>query len=518
MPVKPLAALHSIDLPRRLVGLLSWSGLALALLVVAAPWIIDRMVQYRMQEALHSQAAGFVQALLTHLETEERAFMRQARDVHNVQGFDQLASRWLEEHPEVLQVTAYAGQETWSRTRLQPAIAERPDTARTPQRLLPVQLLALQRAEETQRPARSALYPLWGTAVTDLYLPLSKGPYVAMAVTLDTRLWASGEAGRSLPDSIAMEVIPFTTQRSEVSEHLVNDSSWEEHWTLRFRSKDPTLSALQSLQPFFVLLAIFFCSLVYFSLRNLRERLRAEETLEKKLFELDAQERLNTLGEMSASIAHEINQPLAAITNYAATAQLLIRSGKGVDQIEPVLKRIEEQSQRAARVMRSVRALVNKEPVQESVVDLGRLLTELKPHLELLTQGHNIGVSTQSMRDLRVRADPTLLEQVFLNLARNSVQALMQTSRSGRRLDLRAFARDHDVCVEVRDNGTGIDVEVADRIFDSFFTTRKDGLGVGLNFCRSVLERFGGRIELHENSTEGVCFLITLPAMSAEPT
>lgn len=515
--MKPLAALHGIDLPRKLVGLLSWIGVMLAIFVAAAPWLIDRLVQSRMQETLYAHGEIFAQALQSHLDRTEQDFVRQALSINSERNFDQLASVWLAENPEVLQVSAYSSNGTLIRRRLQNRAMELVEAGSDAASVLPLQLLALQRAEETRRPARSALYRMGNLPVSDLFLPVNKGPYAAIAVTLDTGRWQDAVAEAVLPENIGMEVIAFTTVSNPLTGHLVNDSSWEGLWTVRLRSQDATLSALQSLQAFFVVLAAMFCILVYFSLRNLRERVQAEEALEKKLAQLDEQERLSMLGELSASIAHEINQPLAAIANYSATARLLMRSGKGAQEIEPVLSRIEEQSQRAARVMRSVRALVRKDPIQDKPVELDRLLSELKPHLELLTQGHDIGLSTKCARDLRVRADPTLLEQVFLNLVRNSVQALMRKDQGPKRIAIEGFARDHQVCLEVRDNGPGVAAEAVAHIFDSFFTTRSEGLGVGLNFCRSVLERFGARIELASSGPEGACFLITFPAITLDP-
>ena len=113
-----------------------------------------------------------------------------------------------------------------------------------------------------------------------------------------------------------------------------------------------------------------------------------------------------------------------------------------------------------------------------------------------------------------IRADATLIEQVFLNLVRNSVQALARIHSKNGRIGIAAFVSDSRVCVRVEDNGPGIDKKNVLRIFDSFFSTGSDGLGIGLSLCRSVLERLQGRIELERNSSEGVSFLITIPQAS----
>jgi len=516
MPALPFSFLHGQELPKKLVRLVTLMALGFAMLMAGAPWLVERLVHSRIDRELQAQAATYAQALEGHLESTELALQREVERLGKPLTVDlnAMVKQWLANYPDAVMVRLHDPtgevQQTWMRDS---AIESASGTVKT-QSLLPLQLLALQRAEETRQPMRSAIYPMGNRTVTDLYLPARYKEQPVLAVTFDTRLWESKVLDKELSEKLVVDVIAYSTSSAIEDGHLVNDSSWEGLWSLHFRSKNTTLSTLQVLQPLFLAIAVLFCAVTYLALRNLGRRIQAEEALRKKSSWLDQQTRLTTLAEMSAGIAHEINQPLAAIANFSASARLMLRSGKTTSDIEPLLERIEEQSQRAARVIKAVRALIHNEPIRENTLDLGLLLNNLHPHLELLTRADNIALSIQTEPALLIRADATLIEQVFLNLVRNSVQALARIHSKNGRIGIAAFVSDSRVCVRVEDNGPGIDKKNVLRIFDSFFSTGSDGLGIGLSLCRSVLERLQGRIELERNSSEGVSFLITIPQAS----
>lgn len=516
MPALTLAFLHGQELPKRLVKLVSVMAMGFALLLAGAPWLLERVVHTRLDRELQVQASAFAQALEEHLENTELALKGQISRLSGPRvHWQALAQQWLESYPDAIVVRLHDLQ-----GQVQQSWVKRPAfegaALVTQEDLQPLQRLALQRAEETRQAARSALYPLSGKMVTDLYLPVAAGGTAVLAVTFDTGFWQGEVLDKRLSENLLVNVVAYSDASGNENGLIVNDPSWEGLWSLQFRSKNTTLSTLQILQPVFMVIAGLFGVIVYLAVRNLQRRMQVEEALRRKSRQLDQQTRLTTLGELSAGIAHEINQPLAAIANFSASARLMLRSGKTNQDIEPLLERIEEQSQRAARVIKAVRALVHNEPIREIRLDLSVLLNKLRPHLELLTRGEGVSLSMQTGSDLWIRADVTLMEQVFLNLVRNSVQALSRIRSRNGRIHITAFGRDGKVCVRVEDNGPGIDKDNAAHIFDSFFSTSVEGLGIGLSLCRSVLERLQGRIELERNDSEGVSFLVTIPSAESK--
>jgi two-component system sensor kinase FixL len=244
--------------------------------------------------------------------------------------------------------------------------------------------------------------------------------------------------------------------------------------------------------------------------RDVTDRHRAEEEARQHRIELAHALRLGSVGEVAAGVAHEINQPLAAIVNYARGA--LRRLERGRADVSKALVEIAELALRAGEIVRGLKRFVRKEQPQWGPVDLNALAT----HVLRLVQNEARHLGVELRAELagtlpRLRGDAIQLEQVIFNLVRNGLDAIRRTGPPGT-VTVRT-ASPGDACVEltVSDSGGGIADQHRARIFEPFFTTRPDGLGMGLAISRSIVEAHGGRIWADENHGHGAVVRATLP-------
>ena len=238
---------------------------------------------------------------------------------------------------------------------------------------------------------------------------------------------------------------------------------------------------------------------------------RAEEQQRVHEEQLRHAARLASLGEMASTLAHELNQPLMALSSFASAAQAFARQGKH-KLLASSLEDIAAQSQRAAEIVRRVRGFVRQrtqglEPVpMNACVD--SVLALLKPEI----RARKARVLTRLQSDLpNVGGDRLLLEQVLLNLVLNSLQAMQDTPPARRMVEIDTVSDGRHLRVSVADHGPGIDAKAAASLFTSFFTTKKDGLGLGLNICRTIIESHRGRLTFDPREGGGAVFTIELP-------
>jgi two-component system sensor kinase FixL len=220
------------------------------------------------------------------------------------------------------------------------------------------------------------------------------------------------------------------------------------------------------------------------------------------------------MGEMSASIAHELNQPLAGILSNAAAGQRFIDRGN-VDQVEirELLGDIISDGRRASDVVRGIRGMVKKEQVERRSVNLNEVVMDAVRMVSGDALLRSCQVETSLDSNLRtVEADPVQLQQVVLNLVINAFDAMRDTPISTRKVVIATQSNGGGaVCVSVRDCGAGISVEMQNRLFDPFFTTKNEGLGMGLAIARSILESHGGTISGKNADDGGAQFEFVLP-------
>jgi signal transduction histidine kinase len=246
-----------------------------------------------------------------------------------------------------------------------------------------------------------------------------------------------------------------------------------------------------------------------------REREREDQKhLASMQAELARVARLTTMGEMAASIAHEINQPLASVVNNAnAGMHWLDREPPNVEEVKAALSRIVNDGQRGSDIIGSVRAMVKKGDRSKSQVDLGELINDVMRLIEGQFQRHDVSVQVELAHDApKVLGDHVQLQQVILNLLTNAADAVTCVSDGKRSVRVRSQKHNgHNVLIAVEDSGTGITPEDKRRIFDAFYTTKSDGMGMGLSICRSIVESHGGRITVEDASPCGSVFQIILP-------
>ena len=240
-----------------------------------------------------------------------------------------------------------------------------------------------------------------------------------------------------------------------------------------------------------------------------------QEALHTAQAELARVARVTALGQMSASIAHEVNQPLASISTTAvAGLRWLTRDVPEVDEARACLNYIVEEANRAAGVIRSVRDLARRADPELIPLDINEVIGEavalVKP--EALRQWVTVQLQLASGLPL-VRGDRVQLQQVIINLAMNGVQAMASVTDRVRVLTIRTEQRESDeVLVAVQDAGIGTEPEGLDRLFSAFYTTKPDGMGMGLSICRSIVEAHGGEVWASRNIGPGMTFQFTVSA------
>jgi len=260
---------------------------------------------------------------------------------------------------------------------------------------------------------------------------------------------------------------------------------------------------------------------------DISEQRRVEELSRASQERLQATARLATVGEMASLLSHELNQPLAAIASYAnGSLNLLDTPGPGGETLSDVhmaLRRIAEQASRAGRVINSVHDFVRRRDQARESVAPQVLLDAIAPLVSLQARKLGVQVRTVLAPDLPpVVCDRTMVEQVLLNLARNGMQAMDRPECRQRLLVLqvrRAASNAQQTWLEfsVADQGSGIDPAVAEQLFTPFFTTKAEGMGLGLSLCRTVIEQHGGHLEHGPNKPAGTIFRFTLPTPSSRP-
>jgi two-component system, LuxR family, sensor kinase FixL len=251
--------------------------------------------------------------------------------------------------------------------------------------------------------------------------------------------------------------------------------------------------------------------------RDLTERQRTETRLQELQSELVHVSRLTALGEMASSLAHELNQPLAAIANYLKGSKMLLaRDEVPRDKVGDAVDRAAAEALRAGQIIRRLRDFVARGETERSVESLPKLIEEASALALVGAKEHGIRVRFDFDREVElVLADRVQIQQVVLNLIRNAVDAMAEAGR--RDLVLSVAAAPADMAeVGVADTGPGIAPEVGAHLFQPFFTTKRTGMGVGLSISRTIVEAHGGRIWVEDNPGGGAVFRFTLQRIGKE--
>jgi signal transduction histidine kinase len=254
---------------------------------------------------------------------------------------------------------------------------------------------------------------------------------------------------------------------------------------------------------------------------DLTERKRTEQALHDAEADLARTMRLATVAELAASIAHEINQPLAAITtNASACLRLLARRPAAVGEAREAAKCIVADGTRAGEVIARIRGLLSKEGPQLIPLDINRIIRDVLDLARGAIERQGIAVHTELAGSLPFAlGDPVQLQQVLVNLVTNATEAMTEVTDRPRLLTIQSEADGTEaITITVEDTGTGLDPTELDRIFDSFYTTKSDGIGVGLSISRSIIDAHGGQLSALPIEPHGARFRFTVPVADASST
>jgi PAS domain S-box-containing protein len=248
--------------------------------------------------------------------------------------------------------------------------------------------------------------------------------------------------------------------------------------------------------------------------RDLTDQMLASEALQQAHADLAHISRVTTMGELTASLAHEVNQPIAAaVTNANACLRWLAGDIPNLEEARGAARRIVRDGTRAAEIISRIRLLFKKGAPRREMVDVNEVIREMIVLLGSEATRYSISVQTDFAADLpQVMGDRVQLQQVMMNLIMNSIDAMKDVDGMRELAIESRRAENEQLRVSVNDTGVGLPTQHADQIFDAFFTTKPQGTGMGLSISRSIVESHGGRLWAADNSPHGAIFSFTLPA------
>ena len=249
-------------------------------------------------------------------------------------------------------------------------------------------------------------------------------------------------------------------------------------------------------------------------LTDITDQRWAEEQARRRMDDLAHVVRLSTMGEMVSGLAHELNQPLAAIAGYAQACQhqVQILTGEGRDEVLDFVGQISEQANRAGEIIRHLRDFVHRADSGRSPIDINDLICDVAVLLEVEMRLHDVRLELELDRSLpEVNIDRIQIEQVVTNLVYNAIEAAQEVPQEYRTVTVRTSRSDTNLIeVAVEDTGKGLQTKNVDRLFEPFYTTKENGMGLGLSISRSIVESHGGRLQATPDAERGTTFRFTL--------
>jgi C4-dicarboxylate-specific signal transduction histidine kinase len=262
-----------------------------------------------------------------------------------------------------------------------------------------------------------------------------------------------------------------------------------------------------------VLQAVMIAGLLY----EHRRRRNAEIEARQRMSELAHLNRHATAGELSASIAHELNQPLGAILNNAESASVILNSpSPDLGEIKTIVDEIRRDDQRATEVIRRLRRLLGKSTIEAQNIDLNETVREVFEFLSVQAAARDVTLNSGPVNGpLRVSGDRTQLQQVILNLLVNGMDAVVGATNGRREVTSSTSVDQTSATISIADSGPGVPSDKLKAIFEPFFTTKGDGMGMGLSIARTIVEAHGGRIWAENHTAGGAVFHVSLPLANA---
>ena len=401
------------------------------------------------------------------------------------------------------------------RDELEVTVRERTATLRRTNKELQAEIAERIRAEEALRASEERWRAIFENSAVGIALVDSNGRPMAANPALQKMLgYAADELLTLSLTDLTHEDDLLPTQAS-IAE-LLEGTRQQYDMQKRLRRKDGSViwvNASGSVVPGSDRMQRFIVEIV----EDITDRKLAEDSLRKAQAELAHVTRLTTMGELAASIAHEVNQPLAAvITNGNASLRWLAAQTPNLDEAREAVRRIIRDGHRAGDVIQQVRALLKKTGPQKAWLDINDIIQEVLTLAHSEVGRHRVSLRTELAAGLPpVLGDRIQLQQVILNLVMNGMEALSSVADRSRELLIRSGTHEpQSIFVAVRDSGIGLDSQTLERIFDAFYTTKPEGMGMGLSISRSIVEAHGGRLWATPNDDHGATFQFSLPAGS----
>ncbi len=484
-------------------------------IVLSADFVKER----RMNE-LHASAQRYTAQIKAKIKDEEEKILSIAslEKASDFVTFSQRAKRLMEENPSYVRIEL-RDESGMLLAQRESAFSKEIWLPTGRQQLPPAVLLSFLRANEQQKVYWAHSYSPSGQSTPEMVVP-ARGHDVLWIVRVDTNYW--------LPPKSGLEIAPNTqVSFSEQTPTLLTNSlsatdtldlpGIHSHLVFTYlASSDLTFDRTSWM---LAVLGVVLCVLLVRYAFDLKRHRTAQETIARQEMALVKQSQLSTMGEVSTALAHELNQPLATIANYVAACEMRIQSQGYEDPVlADALLNARKQAMRAGEVVQSIRNYLKRRPNVMTTVDVKEMLHELKPILLLSAKEHQTKMTIKSEKNLCARIDPALLEQVVLNLSRNGLEAMADIDTNHRQLNIHAYTHtSHNGSVwariDVEDFGHGVSEQAAPSVFESFFTTKTEGMGIGLSLCRSVAESYGGRIRWTNNTAGGATFSLFLPKL-----
>jgi len=252
----------------------------------------------------------------------------------------------------------------------------------------------------------------------------------------------------------------------------------------------------------------------YVLLTDIEDRIRAQARLQQTQSDFAHMNRVSMMGELAASLSHEITQPIGSVRNNARAAlNFLDRQRPDLDEVREALGCIVGDTDRAADIVDRIREHIKKAPPRKEQFDLNAAINEIIALSRTTLSRNRISVQIRLLEGLpQIQGDRVQLQQVILNLILNAVEAMSATESTKQLSISTGQTQANGVLVAVRDSGPGIDPKHVERVFDTFYTTKPNGTGMGLSICRSIISAHGGRLWVEANGPRGAVFQFTLPA------
>ena len=365
-------------------------------------------------------------------------------------------------------------------------------------------------------PVYTPIAPLMGTGTVGGYMAPVDAIAWQAGTTVNRLLDGAAPTGFGPPDTIpsALHVDWRQIQRWGIDPRSIPRDA-----VVHFRS--PTFIEEHRNETIAAALAFLFQSgLIAILLVERRRRRLAEQATERHRFELAHASRRAVAGELTASIAHEINQPLGAMLNNADAAEMILEAGGNRrDELRAILADIRRDNLRASEVIRRLRALLDKHEVERRLIDVNDTVREVEALLASEARRRRVGFDIRADAGATmILADRVQIHQILLNLLLNAMDAVADVPDDRRVVEVLVRPTAERVHITVSDHGHGIAAERMPKLFDSFFTTKRAGMGLGLPIARSLVEAHGGRIWAENGREQGAAFHVELPLPSATGT